>query len=256
MASAFDNLWNFPNCGGAVDGKHVRIAKPANSGSYYYNYKQFFSVVLMAVVNANYEFLYVHSGTNGRVSDGGVIEYTKFYEKMLNNQLNIPSQNHTKENLPFVFLGDDAFSLLPTFLKPYSHRNLTHDEQIFNYRLSRARRVVENAFGILASRFRIFHTEIHMSVDKIDYIIMASCILHNFLRRNSRAHYTPTGSLDIEDIESRQIIVGNWRKNPNVLHSLQIPQARNSSDLAKLARKKYETYFVTKGKVPWQEDMI
>lgn len=256
MASAFDNLWNFPNCGGAVDGKHVRIAKPANSGSYYYNYKQFFSVVLMAVVNANYEFLYVHTGINGRVSDGGVIECTKFYEKMLNNQLNLPSQNQTKENLQFVFLGDDAFSLMPTLLKPYSNRNLTHDEKIFNYRLSRARRVVENAFGILASRFRIFHTEINMGVDKIDYLIMASCILHNFLRRNNRASYTPIGSLDTEDIDSKKLIPGEWRQNPTALHSLQVRQSRNSSDLAKMSRKKYDTYFVTKGKVPWQEDMI
>lgn len=53
-------------------------------------------------------------------------------------------------------VGDDAFALKTHLLKPYGGTNLTKAQKIFNYRLSRARRIVENAFGILASRFRIF----------------------------------------------------------------------------------------------------
>lgn len=45
-----------------MDGKHILVKKPPNTGSYYYNYKGTFSVVLFAIVNANYEFLYVHNG--------------------------------------------------------------------------------------------------------------------------------------------------------------------------------------------------
>ncbi|CAH1989232.1 unnamed protein product [Acanthoscelides obtectus] len=71
VAEGFNNMWQFENCLGAVDGKHIAIKQPPGSGSYYYNYKGFFSVVLFAIVNANYEFTYVSCGTNGRISDGG-----------------------------------------------------------------------------------------------------------------------------------------------------------------------------------------
>lgn len=163
VALEFKTLWDFDNCLGAIDGKHVLINKPPNSGSYFYNYKGTFSVVLFAVVNANYEFLYVHSGTNGRVSDGGVLKETDFYRLLENKQLKIPQPQSpplSECDLPYVFLGDEAFPLMENFMKPYSQYSAGREEHIFNYRLSRARRVVENAFGILAARFRVFFTTI------------------------------------------------------------------------------------------------
>lgn len=154
-------MWQFDNCLGALDGKHILIKKPKNSGSYYFNYKGTFSVVLFAIVNANYEFLYVHTGTNGRVSDGGIWSETAIYKRLKANKLNIPRENElpgTNELLPYVFIGDEAFPLMNNLMKPYPQRGINHDQRIFNYRLCRARRVVENVFGILASRFRVFFT--------------------------------------------------------------------------------------------------
>ncbi|CAH2000627.1 unnamed protein product [Acanthoscelides obtectus] len=60
IAYNIETRWNFPNCGGSIDGKHLRIVKPANSGSYFFNYKDYHSIVLMALVNADYEFIYVN----------------------------------------------------------------------------------------------------------------------------------------------------------------------------------------------------
>jgi hypothetical protein len=75
---------------GALDGKHIAIRKPAKSGSLYYSCKGFFSVVLLAVVNAEKEFIMVDAGMNGRISDGGVLFYSKFGELLMNNRLSLP----------------------------------------------------------------------------------------------------------------------------------------------------------------------
>ena len=62
IAKDFNEKWQLPNCIGAGDGKHIRLLCPKNSGSLYYNYKGYYSIVLMAFVGANYEFLFVDAG--------------------------------------------------------------------------------------------------------------------------------------------------------------------------------------------------
>lgn len=91
IAKQLEERWNFSNGLGGVDGKHIQIIPPANSGSHYYNYKGSHSLVLMAVANANYESFVVDFGANGRLSDGGVIEFTPFYRKLIKGDLNIPN---------------------------------------------------------------------------------------------------------------------------------------------------------------------
>ncbi|KAG8237311.1 hypothetical protein J437_LFUL017495 [Ladona fulva] len=133
--------WQFPNCLGAVDGKHIQIKNPANSGSHYFNYKGTCSVVMMVIVDANYEVSLADVGTNGRISDGGVIKKTAFYESQ-KWKLNIPLPKHlpgSNKTSPNVFVGDEAFKLQDNFMKPYSF----HERRIFNRRLSRGRSVVE-----------------------------------------------------------------------------------------------------------------
>ncbi|CAH1962840.1 unnamed protein product [Acanthoscelides obtectus] len=239
IAYNIETRWNFPNCGGSIDGKHLRIVKPANSGSYFFNYKDYHSIVLMALVNADYEFIYVNVGCNGRVSDGGVLEYTKFYDKLIEKKLNLPSNDVTKHNLNFVFVADDAFALHENILKPFPGNNLTKEESIFNYRLSRVRRTVENAFGILANRFRVFHTPINMQPDKIDKIVLAACALHNFLRR-SKTSYITRNDVDTEIIDTGDIIRGDWRAE-RPLDNLQPGYGRNASREAKENRLHLES---------------
>jgi hypothetical protein len=91
IAAHFFQRWQLPNCIGAIDGKHVRIVNPARSGSDYYNYKGFYSIVLMAVVGPLSEFIYADIGCQGRISDGGVLRNTNFYRALEANNLGIPN---------------------------------------------------------------------------------------------------------------------------------------------------------------------
>ena len=202
----------------------------------------------MALVDSNYEFIFVDVGKNGRISDGGVIEHTEFLRRLNNGQLNLPENHETVNNLPnFAFLGDEAFASTNNFLKPYSQRELDHDKRIFNYRLSRARNVVENAFGILSARFRVLHTPINMKVENICYVVLATCVLHNFLRRRSNAVIANNSSMQME---------GDCQNNAVQLDNLQPAIPRNINNSAKQNRDRYKEYFVGEGRIPWQEDML
>lgn len=110
----------------------------------------------------------------------------------------------------FVFLGDEAFSLHEHFLKPFPQRDLSYNKKIFNYRLSRARNVSGNAFGLLAARFRILHTPIHMIYpENISYVVLAICALHNFLRKRDTSYTSPT-TFDHKNLATHemQIVTG------------------------------------------------
>lgn len=246
----FQHRWQFINCGGCIDGKHIRIIKPRDSGASYYNYKKFYSIVLMAIVNAKYEFIYADVGKQGRLSDGGVLKYTSFYRGLTNGRLNLPTNEENEEGLNFVFIGDEAFALHDNILKPYSQRHLNYERRIFNYRISRARNVVENAFGLMAARFRVFHTAINLEPMKVRYIVLAACVLHNFLVRSSSAYCNPQ-VVDTEDEVTREVTPGTWRKEIDKdLISLQPTRPTKPPMDAKENRQKYVRFLMVKVKYP------
>ena len=92
-----------------------------------------------------------------------------------------------------LLVGDEAFPLQSWLLRPYPGQGIPEKQRIFNYRLSRSRRVIENAFGILAARWRVFMQLIQSTVEKTDRIVKATICLHNFLRQTNGAGYCPMG---------------------------------------------------------------
>lgn len=259
-ARQFELLWNFPHCIGSIDGKHIVIEAPCNSGSDFFNYKQQFSIVLLAIVDADYNFIYANCGAKGRSSDSGVFLETPFYDALTQNNLNIPQPQPITPNgpnLPYVIIGDSAFALSENIMKPYPGiHNRGTIKRIYNYRLSRSRRIVENVFGILSTIFRVFRKAIPLKPATCEIVTMSCVYLHNFLRRNklSRALYTPPGTFDYEDSEYN-IIEGTWRRDIGTHSNMLDLQtvARHPPLAATVVRDKFAEYFISpEGSVPWQ----
>lgn len=212
----------------------------------------------MALVDADYKFLYVDVGTNGRASDAGVWHKCSLHQAIEGNTLCIPPPTVlplSNVESPYVIVGDDAFPLKTYIMKPYPGQDLGDAKRIFNYRLSRARRVSENAFGIMVSRFQIYRQGIRSSPHTINTIVKATTVLHNYLRVNSKTSYSPMELLDREDENQHRLIQGQWhQKTQDGLMNLQSVARKPTNDAVQV-RDKLKFYFSNAGQVPWQQDM-
>ncbi|XP_036342327.1 protein ALP1-like [Rhagoletis pomonella] len=230
IAEKFFVKTGMPNCLGAIDGKHINIVRPSNSGSLYYNYKKTYSIVLLAACDANYVFTYVDVGALGSQSDGGVLAQSAFGKKLLNGTLEVPRQVNlpgTSCSFPYYFVGDSAFPLKANLMRPFPGSNLPADKEKFNMVLSKARVHIENSFGILSNRWRILHTNISACPKNADKIVLATVLLHNFLMlQNDRNYFT----LELVDRnENNQEIHGQWRNEVNPLDSCRQGAVNRSS---------------------------
>lgn len=139
VAHDFADRWNFPHCLGAMDGKHCRIDPSLQSGSLYYNYKETFSIILLALVDAQLRFIYIDVGTNGRVCDKGVWNKSTFKSLLDKNKLKIPQPSPlpgTDNDFPYVIVGDEGFTLSEKVLIPFPMEQCSgkRNTRIFNYR--------------------------------------------------------------------------------------------------------------------------
>ena len=256
----FHDRWNMPHVLGALDGKHASITKPRKSGSMYYNYKNFHSIVLFACVDADYKFIYVDVGAEGRTSDSTLWKYSSFNQDICSeeNPLGIPRPSAFPGyvgELPYYFVADDTFEMSLSIMKPYPATKLTLPQRIFNYRLSRCRRIVENAFGILATRFRILRREIEMEPDNAAIVVMACVVLHNFLRDKAAAAYVPQEATDWEDRNYQQH-KGVWRGEA-ALPGREPTVVRNRSSKVKEMRNKLANWVLTKeGELKYQYQVV
>ena len=129
---------------------------PANQSSTVFNHRKTHLILLMAVCDAQYKFTLVDIRDSGRQSDGSVYANSNLGHAIENQLLNTPSDCKipgSNKVLPYVFVGDDAVGLKRHMMKPFPFSNLSKSKLDFNYRFSCARRVIENTFGICASRF-------------------------------------------------------------------------------------------------------
>lgn len=252
ISQKLEDNWNFPNALGALDGKHIVMTKPHHAGSEFHNYKGTESIVLLAMCDSNYSFTYVDVGAQGRASDGGIFAASSLQQAIHTNSMNFPQQRcppNSEAPLPYVILADEAFPLRTNIMRPYSRRTLNHEKRIFNYRLSRVRRLIENAFGILAATWRILLRRIDLEPEKTQTLTLACCTLHNYLRKSRTP---PCGAPPSAS-----------NRNDNVVEALELPampsippQHLRPSEAAIIARDTICEYVNTAGAVAWQNNMV
>jgi len=199
ISQGFWDRWQFPNCLGSIDGKHIRIKKPSNSGSMYYCNKSFFSIGLLAVTDANYKFVMVSVGSYGKENDSGVFDECPFREAIETGKLKVPKEellSGSSIKTPYVLIGDAAFPLKNYLMRPFPEKTTTKGDakDNFNYRLSRARMVVECSFGTISSKFRILQKSIETNVENAVHIVKAITLLHNIIR-------------DLESINEIEVVI-------------------------------------------------
>ncbi|KAK0414622.1 hypothetical protein QR680_011531 [Steinernema hermaphroditum] len=246
LSEAFEREWNFPHALGAIDGKHIRIQKPSRSGSLFFNYKHFFSTVLLGICDADYRFLYYDIGNYGHHHDSHVLESSSFGRSLQEGSFQFPEDSYltgTEVLLPYFFLGDAGFPLQERLQKPFTGTT-SKIQATFNYRLSRARRVIEDAFGILATRWRILLKDIETSTPLADSIVRACLHLHNFLSDEepfARRRHNENG------VDPERFVQARMQSAP-----VHPARSQNSTTYAKNVRRKLAVYFRRQGRVPWQ----
>jgi hypothetical protein len=175
---------------------------------------------------------------------------------LFEDSLNFPPDGELPSGarVPHVILGDSGFPLTRRLMRPYPRRSATLNQRIYNYRHSRARRTIEQAFGILAARFQIFQSAIVGELSTVDLIVKACVCLHNYLITEKAAEYCPPHFDDTVSADGR-VSDGAWRLATRVGFQLKefAAHAPNSGATPLRIRKSFENYFLSNdGKLPFQ----
>ena len=178
-----EEMWQFPLAFSALDGCHIPIKMPiggANSAKEYHNFKNFYSIVLMGMVDAKMRFIWASVGCPGSNHDSIIFRSTSLYSKWMESSI-LPTSTKLIEGVkvPFMILADSAFPHLPWIQKPYTNAVLSEKQRYFNYGLSRARMVVESAYGMLKSRWRVLHRRCDSNNETMKVKTLACIVLHN-----------------------------------------------------------------------------
>ena len=124
-------------------------------------------------------------GAIGSSSDAQIFNHSKLKGRIESGTLGLPPREPLGPGGPdlhYFLLGNDAIALIPWLVKPYSRQQLTREERIANYRISRDRKVVENSYGILVQRFRVLLTTMEQKPNVVRDIVLTCVVLHNMLR--------------------------------------------------------------------------
>lgn len=184
----------------------------------------------MAICYSDYKFVLDDIGATRRQSDGGIWSRSTMGQAFAEGQIDVPLPDRVTEGsiLPYVLVADEAFQLTNHMMRPFPGKGgLTKEKGIFNYRLSRVRRMVECTFGILSSQWRIYKRPINTSIETAESIVKATIVLHNFLRQNEENINGFSETINVVDIPTCSEVgaftdIGNFGSNTHTREASRI----------------------------------
>ena len=179
---AFQEISCFPQVVGTIDGTHIPVIEPKNDPNDYYNRKQFHSTFLQGVAGADGRFIHVSTGYAGSIHDARVLRMSSLLNEVEDWTILVSPviRTGTVEEIRPLLVADPVYKLSNWCMKPYPEtRAIAPSQRTFNKALSRARVVIEQAFGMLKGRWCCLLVKLEESVDKIPLTIITCCILHN-----------------------------------------------------------------------------
>lgn len=190
MAAYIENRWGLPQCIGAIDGSHIPIIAPQDYHCDYFNRKGWHSIILQGVVDGKGLFWNVFTGLPGSLHDARVLRLSTLWEvASRGNHIPASTKNIAGVNVGYYILGDSAYPLQNWLLKPFIDTGrLTAEQRFYNMKISRARVVVENAFGRLKGRWRCLMKRNDCAVDLVKSMVLTCCALHNLCESHGEAY--------------------------------------------------------------------
>ncbi|KAJ8679231.1 hypothetical protein QAD02_015018 [Eretmocerus hayati] len=261
IAEDYYKLYGYPHCCGALDGRHFEVKRPPNSGSLYFDRKQFNSIVLMAMCDAHRRFTYASVGNRGRHNDAGIFAHCSLARGLINGEIELPPARALPGSnvvFPFTIIADGGFAQTRHVMTPYKDsKRKSIEEMIFDIRLTEARKIVECAFGTLCVKFQIFASKMNFSPKTCQGIILCCMTLHNFLitsRLNAGNQADEGNNMSQDASSSSQEILeeqeNRRRYSPDV--ELQERDLEQEEPDGESLRDILKIYFVTDGDVAWQ----
>lgn len=206
----------------------------------------------MAACDADYRFTFIDVGSPGADGDVNVFARTEFGKNILENNdcLNLPSDLPIDdEDTTLFFIADEAFPLSNRIIKPFGGKSLTNKQKVFNYRLSRARRTIENAFGILSMRWGCLRSEFICHPDKVKLMVAACCCLHNFLMNRSSIYYQKNS----ENVEV-ELNRNELRDISLQMDQINVHNRGRPNDSGSIIRERLSNCFFNNDVLPFQFD--
>ena len=239
----FEQIWQFPYAFGAIDGCHLPIKCPTGgreANKEYHNFKEFFSVVLMSLVDAKGQFIWASCGIPGNTHDSLIFQSSNLYRNIVDGKI-IPQLKYVEGGVEIkpLIIGDSAFEFNPWMMKPFTNSVLTKDQRYFNYRLSRARMIIEGAYGQLKGRWRVLMRKCECKTYTVKMMALAAIVLHNLC---IELEDTGPRSWDLRyDDSTNSIRPRDLVRELLLMRSCRIVQKKNPS--ASLIREKLKSKF-------------
>jgi len=202
--------FNFPYTFGAVDGSHIEIKAPLGNMAEYTNRKSYTSVVLQAVCDGKLRFTDISTGWPGSMHDARIFRLSSLSHKLKN-----------LSSSGYHILGDSAYPLTKELIVPFKDNgHLSPDQLKFNYIHSSSRNVIERAFGRLKGKWRRLKYLDMVNIHQVTSVIMAACVLHNFVLITDSDKAADEHSVDTASITCTEQCETGHEKRQNILAML------------------------------------